>query len=92
MTSKPALRGDTELVERLLSASSCARGYDISGLVDAVHHFLFVFKEGEFRCYYTEDYVFVGGEVGEGFEAAGAGRVVFEVVGIDVEVLFVIIH
>lgn len=88
MTSKSALRRDADLIERLLSALSCACGYDISGLMDAIYHFLFIFEEREFGCYDAEDDVFVAGKVGEGFEGAGAGGVVFEVVGIYVEVLF----
>lgn len=87
MAGKSALRADTNALESFFSALAVALGNKVGGLVHPVDHFLLVLELGELGGDHTEDYVLVLGEVLQGLEAAGTGSVVFEVVGVDVQVL-----
>jgi hypothetical protein len=87
---EPALRTDAALLDSVLARLSRALCDPISGLVDTSDHLVLVLELGELRCDDTEDDVLVLGQVGERLEATGTGCVVFEVVGVDVQVLLML--
>lgn len=87
MAGETALRADTDLVEGLLDGDVVALGDELGGVVDALLHLLLVLELGELAGHDTQDDVLVLGELLQGLEATGTGSVVFEVVGVHVELL-----
>lgn len=87
VTGESTLWRDTNTLEGVLSALVVALSDEVGSLVDAINHGLLVLELGELRGDDAEDDVLVLGEVLKGLEAASAGGVVLEVVGVDVEVL-----
>lgn len=87
MRRESALRAYAALLDSVLTRLSCALCDPVSGLVDASDHLVLALELGELRCDNAEDNVLVLRQVGERLEASGTGRVVFEVVGVNVQVL-----
>jgi hypothetical protein len=84
---KPALRADTALLDSILARLPGALCNPISSLIDTSDHLILVLELGELRSDDAENNVLVLGQVRERLEASGAGCVVFEIVGVDVQVL-----
>jgi hypothetical protein len=87
MRRKSALRAHTDGIQGLFPRLTATLGNEVCGLVDPRNHIIFVLKFREFGSYNAEDDVLVLWEVGEGFETASTGCVVFKVICIDIEVL-----
>jgi hypothetical protein len=82
-----ALGADAALLDRILSRLSSALCNPVRSLVDAGDHLVPVFESRELGGDHTKNNVLVLGKVGERLEATSAGRIVLQIVGVDVEVL-----
>lgn len=88
MRRKPTLRAHAALLNGVLARLASALCDPVGSLVDASDHLLLAFKLRELRCDDTKYDVLVLGEVSKRLEATGTRRIVFEVVGVDIEVLW----
>ena len=87
MRRKPTLRTDTDLLQRSLAIDTITLGNEVRSLVHALNHIGFVLQFWELGRHDTENDVLVRWEFLKWLETACARGVVFEVVGIYVEVL-----
>ena len=87
MRCESTLRADTALLDGVLVRLASALCDPLSSLVDTSDHLFLVLELGELRCDDTEYDVLVLGKVSKRLEASSTGCVVFEVVGIDVQIL-----
>lgn len=85
MTRKPTLRTDAQLPERLVLGPPGALRDVLRAFADARHHLRLVLELGKLGGDDAEDGLFVGRQVLEGGEGAGARGVVFEVERVHVE-------
>jgi len=77
MRREPALRTDTDLLERGLAIDTVALGDEVRGLVHALDHVGLVLELWELGRHDAEDDVLVAWEFLQWFETAGAWSVVF---------------
>lgn len=87
MRCESTLWTDTALLKSILARLACAFCNPISSLVDTSNHFILALELGEFRSDDTEHNVFILRKICKRFEAAGTGCIVFEIIGVDVQVL-----
>lgn len=85
--SKATLRADTDLVEGGFEGDIVALGDELGRINNALLRLLLVLHRGELAGDDAENDVLVRGQVLEGLEAAGALRVVLEVVRVYIELL-----
>ena len=85
--SKATLGADTDLVQSSIERDVVTLSDELGSINDALLHLFLVFELGELASDDTEDDVLVRGKELEGLEAAGARGVVFEVVGVHVQLL-----
>lgn len=85
VTRKPTLRADTEPLQRLLARTPRPTGHHVRSRVHPCLHLLLILELGELARQDAQDDVFVLRQVHQRLEAAGARRVVLEVVRVDVQ-------
>lgn len=85
--SKSTLRTNTNLVKGSVERDVVTLSDELGSINNAGLHLLLVLQSGELGSDHTQDDVLVGGQELEGLEAAGAGGIVLEVVGVDVQLL-----
>lgn len=86
MGAETTLRAEGHALEGFLLALAASRSDELGSLVDALLDLLLVLELAELGADGADDDVLVLGEELEGLEAAGAGGVVLEVKGVDLEV------
>jgi len=87
VTSKPTLRANATLLQRLLNRDPITLSNELGSLIHPLFHLLLVLELRELGGHDAQNDVLVAGQFFEGLEASRAGGVVLEVVGIDVELL-----
>lgn len=87
VTSKPALRANTTLLQRLLNRNPITLSNELSSLIHPLLHRLLVLELRELRGHDAQNDVLVTGQFLEGLEAASTLGIVLKVVGVDVELL-----
>lgn len=87
MRSKATLWANSDLVKRSIEGDVVTLSNKLSSINDPLLHVLLVLKLGELASDNAQNDVLVGGQGLERFETTGAGGVVLEVVGVDVQLL-----
>lgn len=87
MGSKTTLRANTDLVKRSIEGDVVTLSDELSSIDDSLLHILLILQLGELASDNTQNDVLVSGQELERLETTGAGGVVLEVVGVDVQFL-----
>lgn len=87
MRAKSTLWAEPDALESLLPRLAGPFSHHISSLVDPLLDLLFVLQLSQLRTNRTNNDVLVLGQILQGFEPAGPFSVVFQVEGVNVEVL-----
>lgn len=88
MRCETALGADTALLDSILTGLTSALCDPVSGLVDASNHLILALELRKLRRDDAKHDILVFREVCERLKASGTGSVVFEIVGVDVQVLY----
>lgn len=87
MRSKATLWANADLVKRSIEGDVVTLSDKLSSINDPLFHLLLILKLSELASDNTQNDVLVGGQELERFETTGAGGVVLEVVGVDIQLL-----